>query len=276
MINITGYSERGVINSFFYELKYFNTDDMTRLNLLSEFISMIRFPFGEPKYIKLNNISKAEILIEQSFSDFGDADILILIDSEKGRHALFIEAKVKTYSRNEWRLGDEYKEFLSYLQPGKQINRNKKHGTSNLFTQLYFKQRLFNELNKLSIPDNLSIEIPFTYFNKKLRKTGSNKVVEEALKKIWKYRANGYFVCLIPNDNNSLDLLYPPFTDLEGNNQSATYGKLEGLFTKKWGQITWNKIHRFCSNPEHIFNETLKVFAWNNGQIDKLDVATRN
>ncbi len=276
MINITGYSERGVINSFFYELKYFNTDEKTRLKLLGEFISMIRFPFGEPKYIKLNNISKAEILIEQSFSDFGDADILILIDSEKDRHAFFIEAKVKTYSRNEWHLADEYKEFLSFSQSSQGIISTPKNATSNLFTQLYFKQRLFNEIKQFPVSDNLRIEIPFNNFNKRLRKTGSNKIVKEAVKKIWEYRANGYFVCIIPNDNNSLDLLYPPLTDLETNNPSTIYGKLEGLNAKKWGQITWNKIHRFCSNPEHIFNETLKVFNWNNGQIDKLDVATRN
>lgn len=267
MIKITGYSERGVINSFFYELKYFNTDEKTRLNLLSEFISMIKFPFSEPQNIRLNNISKAEILIEQSFSDFGDADVLILVDSGEDNYAFFIEAKVKTYSRNEWLLADEYKEFLSSLQPAQQIIRNKKNANSNLFTQLYFKQRLFNEIQRLSVLDNPYIEIPFNNFNKKIRKTGSNKVVKEAVKKVWEYRANGYFVCLIPNQNNHLDLLYPPFTDLEENSPLATYGKLEGLNTKKWGQITWNKIYHFCSNPDYFFKETLRAFKWNNGQI---------
>lgn len=271
MINITGYSERGVINSFFYELKYFNTDEKTRLNLLGEFISMINFPFVEQKNIRLKNISGAEIFIEQSFSDFGDADVLIFIDSGEDKYAFFIEAKVKTYSRNEWLLEDEYKAFLSLLQPGQQIISNKKYANSNLFTQLYFKQRLFNEIQRLSLLDNPYIEIPFRYFNKRIRKTGSNKVVEAAVKKIWEYRANGYFVCLIPNQNNSLDLLYPPFTDLEENNLLATYGKLEGLNTKKWGQITWNQIHRFCSIHNNIFEGTRNVFDWNKGQIDNLD-----
>lgn len=232
---------------------------------------MITFPFGEPKNIKLNNISKAEILIEQSFSDFGDADVLILIDSGEDKYAFFIEAKVKTYSRIEWLLADEYKEFLSFLQPGQQIIRKKKYANSNLFTQLYFKQRLFNEIQRFSILDNPYIEILFNNFFNKIRKTGSNKVVKEAVKKVWEYRANGYFVCLIPNDNNSLDLLYPPLTDLEENNPLATYGKLEGLNTKKWGLITWNKIKRFCSNHGNTFEGTLKVFDWNKGQIDNLD-----
>ncbi|RFT15009.1 MAG: hypothetical protein OP8BY_1119 [Candidatus Saccharicenans subterraneus] len=54
MINITGYSERGVINSFFYELKYFNTDEKTHLNLLGEFIwnKMYQFCLNPDHFFK--------------------------------------------------------------------------------------------------------------------------------------------------------------------------------------------------------------------------------
>lgn len=216
----------------------------------------------------MNTMTAAEILIEHSFSDFGDVDILMLINSIKEKFAFFIEAKVKTFSKKEWSLKDEYKDFLAFIKTGHEKIEKNKYGTSNLFTQLYFKQRLCYELAKPDGFENLKKGINISYFNKSgknPRKIGANEVVHRATKKLSEYSQNAFFVCLIPNQKQSLGLLSPPLTDLEENSQAATYGKLEALNTKKWGQITWHKIRSFCK--KHKFQETLKVFDWNKNQV---------
>jgi len=282
VIRITGYSERGVINSFFYELKYFNTDEKTRLNLLGEFISMIRFPFSEPQNIRLNNISKAEILIEQSFSDFGDADVLLLIDSEIWNFCVFIEAKVKTSTKTAWKLDKQYNEFINHLYPEpytyppnspfqsrKKIYKNKqKYISSNLFAQLYFKQRLCYELSQGRLKEMLDPYfegINFGPLNKSpnhYRKIGTNEIVQNAIIKLNNYSQNAHFVCLIPG-NDSLSSI----ADINNLSYITGYETLIGWDLSRWGQLTWKQIRDFCSESGHKFDETEKVFSWNENQI---------
>jgi len=62
MMDIKGYSERGMINSLFYEMKYREDGK----NLLDEFVSLIKFP----KYYQGFKISGGAVYIEQPYSDF--------------------------------------------------------------------------------------------------------------------------------------------------------------------------------------------------------------
>ncbi|NPV82462.1 MAG: hypothetical protein HPY46_02600 [Candidatus Aminicenantes bacterium] len=193
----------------------------------------------------------------------------MLIDYKKEKFAFFIEAKVKTFSKKGWSLNDEYKHFIDFIKQSHDKNEKQKYGTSNLFTQLYFKQRLCSELSKPEGFEKIKKGINFSHFNKSNknpRKIGLNEVVLRATEKLSEYSQNAFFIFLIPEQNQSLDLLSPPLTDLEENTRAAAYGKLEALNTKKWGQITWPEIHSFCSKT-CLFKETLNVFTWNKNQL---------
>jgi len=70
-MEILGYSERGVINSLFYEVKF----SQNNLQHLSDFLSKISFPYREVEF----KLRDAMVMIELSFSDFGDALFVALV-----------------------------------------------------------------------------------------------------------------------------------------------------------------------------------------------------
>ena len=110
-MKILGYSERGVINALFYDISNSYKD---KPKLISDLLNKTIFIHKKEKF----NISEEYIiLIEQSFSDFGDSDVLLLIENQGEKQAVFLEAKVKTYSRNKWRLVDEFDKFLRENDP---------------------------------------------------------------------------------------------------------------------------------------------------------------
>jgi len=61
-MDIKGYSERGMVNSLFYEMRYREDGN----DLLDEFVSLIVFP----KYFQGLKISGESVYIEQPYSDF--------------------------------------------------------------------------------------------------------------------------------------------------------------------------------------------------------------
>jgi len=124
-MEILGYSERGIINSLFYEMKF----SKNNLKLLNDFFSLVSFPYRAVTF----QISDVKILIEQSFSDFGDADAVILVNNQGDKQAIFIEAKVKT-SQGKWSIYDEFEKF----KRGVPKSEPPKGFSSNLFVQLYF------------------------------------------------------------------------------------------------------------------------------------------
>ena len=167
-MEIIGYSERGLINSLFYEIKY----SKNSLKLFNEFMSLISFPY-------LNNIDflikDITIFIEQSFSDFGDADAVFLIDNNGRKQSIFIEAKVKTFHRLSWSIEKEFKNFDEGI-------KQDKVSSSNLFTQLYHKLRLIRALKNGGILSLLKgISFP-QCSSRNIRKIGNNRVVLRAVK----------------------------------------------------------------------------------------------
>src|SRR5207249_796984 len=89
---------------------------------------------GRPEVIE--SVSVDTVLIEQSFSDFGDADVLVLASTPEEKVAFFCEAKRGRWwtLKKEW---DEFKYRFQHPPPG---------GVSNVFRQLYLKQRLVQPL----------------------------------------------------------------------------------------------------------------------------------
>lgn len=79
-VEIVGYSERGLLNPLFYEIR----SSPSSLQLLANLLSLIYFPRVGVDF----RIRGAKILIEQSFSDFGDADAVLLIDNEGAEQSI--------------------------------------------------------------------------------------------------------------------------------------------------------------------------------------------
>ena len=74
-IDIIGYSERGIVNALFYEIVRSSNPS----GLLHALLDRATFPFARCRPVRGN----AEILIEQSFSDFGDCDALVMVRADE-------------------------------------------------------------------------------------------------------------------------------------------------------------------------------------------------
>lgn len=251
-MEVLGYSERGLINSLFYELKYSEKN----LDKLNKLLSLADFPYKENKGDRFNfNISRAKILIEQSFSQFRDADIVLMIENNNKQQIVFIEAKVKTFQRKSWEIFREFNEFDKL---------RKKSGvvSSNLFIQLFLKVELAKTL-QLPMEEaiaKLQEGIEFPNFSKRNpRKIGENGVVVDAVKECWNYRIEPFFIALLPEKEVNIEEFY---NDNLKNSDPQNY---YGWDIKKLGFITWEQVENFCN--KNNFENTLSCFKWNEEQI---------
>lgn len=239
-----GYSERGVINSLFYAIKASSNSD----EILRDFLALIAFPWASPSF----DVTKAILLIEQSFSDFGDADAVLLLDTSAGKCAVFLEAKVKTTGRSTWTVANEFAEF----DFGIRLN---KVSSSNLFTQIYHKVRMVTALNQggLACPGD---GIPFpTCSSKVLRKIGHNQVVLQATKLVALFCGKSYYVALLPGSAGSI---------AQFSAQTLKDYKPGGFLDwsmDNWGYVTWAQVEAFCKKWR--LSDVEKTLRFNQGQI---------
>lgn len=243
-MEILGYSERGLINSLFYELKY----SPDNLQLLNNLLSLVSFPYRTVNF----QISEAKILVEQSFSDFGDADLVLLVNNVKSKQVIFIEAKVKTYQRAYWNIFEEFEEFKRGIEKDK-IN------SSNLFIQLYHKVRLVKTL-QIGGLKQLQNGVQFPRCSSKShRKVGGNKVVLKAVNKLMDYYNETLFIALLPENDSNLRNFY--------NDTLKDYspGGFQEWDIKDWGYISWIRVEEFCR--KNNLKGTLKNIKWNEGQV---------
>ena len=243
-MEILGYSERGLINSLCYELKY----SPDNLQLLNNLLSLVSFPYRTVNF----QISGAKILIEQSFSDFGDADLVLLVNNFRSKQVIFIEAKVKTYQRACWNIFEEFKELNGGIE-------KEKVSSSNLFVQLYHKVRLVKTLQTGGIKQlQNGVQFP-RCSSKSHRKIGDNKVVLNAVNQLMGYHNEALFIALLPEDDSNLRNFY---------NSTLKYydpGGFQEWAIRDWGYISWMRVEGFCR--KNNLKGTLKNFKWNEGQI---------
>ncbi|MCL2247342.1 MAG: hypothetical protein FWC10_09590 [Lentimicrobiaceae bacterium] len=224
---IYGYSERGIFNSIVYYLD--GNED-----LIGKFLKDA-LNIGE-----FSNITHSfTFLIEQSFSDFGDCDLIIIAEqiSDKEKTVIFIEGKRgKSFS-----LENEYKKFFS------------KFSTSNLFIQLYFKYLLSKGNDEELIDKALEGRI-----NKHNRKIGKNKVVLEARNKYIKDANQYYYVAIIPKEKDDAKKI-------------TQYFKKLALMTgvKNIQCASWQDIEKFFGSISNPNNDVIENFKYNKGQIYK-------
>ena len=242
-MEVLGYSERGVIGSLFYEMRERKTPE-----LVAELLSLASFPYRDVAF----DVRSAKVFIDQSFSDFGTADALLLVENGGIKQAIFIEAKVKTSGTRLWSVVKEFEAFRKGVE-------EVKVSSSNLFTQLYHKVRLAKALQAGGI-ERLDKGVCFPEASSKTeRKIGRNKVVRRAACQLLSYAGDALFVALVPEDTENLKTF---FQDTLKSYQLESFPKWE---TRSWGYLTWRQVEDFCR--AHHLPETVKVFEFNEGQI---------
>ncbi len=243
-MEIIGYSERGMLNSLFYEIAYSQND----LQLLNEFLKSIYFPYKAINF----QISEAKLLIEQSFSDFGDADAVLLLNNQGNNQIAFIEAKVKTSQRKRWNISEEFGEFTKGIAENN-IN------SSNLFVQLYHKVSLIKALQDGDIKQvQNGVQFP-KGSAKKNRKIGENKVVLKAVNLLVPYCSDALFIAIVPDNNSSIKAFYQD-TLKDYKPSGFQYWNI-----MNWGFISWEDVESFCK--KHGLSRTIENFCFNKGQI---------
>lgn len=221
-MNIYGYSERGMINSIMYS---------TTPDQMSRFISLLTGDILVP-----DDYNSIEILIEQSLSDFGDADLIIMYTASNKRTVLFIEAKVKTLETKNWNIDSEYRKFN---------DEKYKYKGSNIFRQLLLKKALVD--NRKCVQSGVKITDPRVYGQRNIKKIGNNRIVQKAVEKIIKSDRFMY-IGLIPDTQNNIASLH-----LDENESFIHFKSWEDIliFAKK--EDLKNPLLNFDYNSGQIF-----------------------
>jgi hypothetical protein len=248
-VNILGYSERGALNALLFEISY--SDRSTDLVLQ---------PLRKANFLREDEnrlprqVRQVTAVIEQSFSDFGDADAILLLDTEERKTAVFIEAKVKPSQTQQWRIQHEYAKFEKGVEPPAQVS------SSNLFTQLYHKVRLVQAAQCSDYRQILRQGIPFpSCSTKSIRKIGLNPVVLRALEEIRPYLNHVIYLGLIPDTPANVAYF------LEAGLPPAELPDMPGWDTSSWGFLCWHDVNEFCQQENLL--RTQAVLKFNSGQI---------
>lgn len=260
-MELRGYSERGVLNALFFELHHSGHGT----GWLAELLGICKFPGkdGNPRSRdarsrRFEKIKNARVRIEQSFSDFGDADALILLDGADRQRSVFVEAKVKTYQDNWGSISAEWSRFEEMLHGGGLVGvgrGRRSRRRSNLFVQLYRKQQLVRKLqNEDLLPDPIAARWSL----------GDNVVVRRAADELRLYCGEPWFLALVPDPPERLEAF---FRTLPPQPHAAL---LPHLRTDRWGFLSWKEMEDFCGsevNGRPRLPETLLTFKYNRGQI---------
>jgi len=244
IVKVTGYSERGVLNSLLYQIAYSEQAN----DLLAGLLATAHFP--RQGRLELA-IREAEVLVEQSLSDFGDADAVLLLRTLDGPVCVFVEAKVKPCQAPPWRIEQEFDRFWAGTQ-----------GTvdsSNLFTQMYHKVRFSQALRVGWTQLEQGVRFPPSS-SKATRKIGNNAVVRRAVEKMRPYIGCTYFLALVPDETRRVVAF---FERLLAHVLPEGY---EGWDTAWYGHLSWHEVEVFCQ--ERKLSHTLDVLEFNRGQID--------
>jgi len=243
-MNVIGYSERGALNSLLYEICYSGSPE----GLLGELLAQVHFPFLTRNAA---SFTEATVLVEQSLSDFGDADAVMLLRGGDGPLAVFVEAKVKASQTAAWRIEEEYQQFVEGTAT--------KVNSSNLFTQLYHKVRFVGGLKRGGIAE-LEHGLPFPPSSTRARrKIGHNPVVKRAAEQIQPFLDQVRYVALVPDEPERVAGF---FTATLATSAPRGYDEWN---THDYGFICWSEIESFCH--ARGLGNTVRVFEFNEGQI---------
>lgn len=259
-MEVFGYSERGIIDALFYSIYFSKGTNLTSNLLLKNLLEKTRMPLiGDREWGNiLEGFDDYEVYIENTMSEFGDPDVVILCKKE-GNYAgcIFIEAKV---SKSGAVLKGEFNRFVTEVVKPKGAARA---GTSSLlFSQLSLKWLSINKAVKGFVDNSsmgkllaLNLSPP-----KSGRKIGSNNIATDLFNKIKTIDSDDiYFVALVPDRGAILNshfktAILPELSALLGNSQVS-----------RWGYLTWQDVEHFCNKSN--FTHCMAMFNYNKGHI---------
>ena len=225
-MEILGYSERGAINALLYEIAFSSApvDGVTSLLRQAAFANCA---------LQLDDVSGVTCLVEQSLSDFGDADAILLLHRPSGGTAVFLEGKVKPAQTSVWTLQREFERFKDGLESTV--------SSSNLFAQLYHKVRFVGAAT--CGDQRLSRGVTFPHCSsKRLRKIGGNPVVLRAVEQVGPFLNDPYYVGLVPDSPQNVRT----FVSERLNN--SRFDVLDGWDVSRWGFLCWTDVAKFCAD----------------------------
>jgi hypothetical protein len=244
-MELLGYSERGAVNALFHEIYYAQHSE----TLLHGLLSLAQFPFCADAMPP--PVSAAQVLLEQSFSDFGDADVVVLTKSAEHKTAIFLEAKVRAAQKKSWAIKKEFDTFRGDVGKGKVA-------CSNLFAQLYLKTRLVEGLRSCVSVECCEVEMPPCFWGKTpktTRKIGKNTIVLEAARRVRTHLDETRYIALLPGNPADIQSFFT--TTLP---QAGDMG-LPGWDVTNWGFLAWQDVKAFCA--KNTLHNTLAVFGYN-------------
>jgi len=253
-MKITGYSERGAVNALFYEIAYSSAP----LRRLEGFLALAHFGGG----LQIaEGLSGAQVFIEQSLSDFGDADAILLLDVGERRTLVFLEAKVKSSSAEDWTLDREFGQFMEGCRTDRKLN------SSNLFTQLYHKTRLVEGLVSSGGVTALKNGLDFPACSTKgRRKIGQNPIVLKVVNEIAGYATDVWYLALVPDTTKNVRAF---FEDLA----KGPWPLPKAPNLARWGGLAWENVLGFCDSAN--LPNTRRILEFNGEQICSQKAAQR-
>jgi len=243
-VRVCGYSERGIFNALLYDIGF----SLDPVAALAGLLSLVCVPGAA---VDFSGLEGAEVLVEQSLSDFGDADVILLLHGAGWHRVVFIEGKVKPSQRSSWTAQSAWRDF--------QARRSGSLDSSNLFTQLYHKVRFISTLRKGGV-GALQQGVPFPACStNELRKLGSNPVVLRAARMIEAYASEAFYVAAVPDSLSNLIDFYAGEL-AKGPADDVTEWDITG-----WGFVSWEQVEKYCR--QHGLHSTVRTFDFNRGQI---------
>lgn len=252
-MQLLGYSERGFINAFFYEVfRHPNSTEIIRA-----FLALAHWPLLTSRPAVVETATVDTVLIEQSFSDFGDADVLILASTPQEKVAFFCEAK----RGRPWRVKKEWGQFKARFQACLA------GGVSNVFRQLYLKQRL---AQSIVAGDDLKAGIEFdgvlrTTRGNQRRKIGKNKVVLKAVEMLKPHVGSAYFLILTPEPWR--DEMKTLFQGVQNFNPPPGDPRPRSWDVTRWGIISLQDVVQLCKDKDRPLPHAAAVADFNEGQL---------
>lgn len=250
-MQLLGYSERGFINAFFYGVRCHPAPS----EVVRAFLGLVQGPARAILPATIESASVDIIMIEQSFSDFGDADAVILASTSQEKVAFFCEAK----RGRKWKLKTEWDKFKARFQT------NMAGGESNVFRQLYLKQRM---VQALAAGDDLHTGIEFDGVLRpnrgtRRRKIGKNKVVLKAVGKLEPNVRSAYFLILTPErwQDGTTALLQ----DIQEFGPPPCDPRPRPWDISRWGVIGLRDVVQLCTDKR--LDHAAAVAEFNEGQL---------
>ncbi len=246
---VVGYSERGLLNAIVHDLQ--RSDSCTQH--LSRLLQLSKPDLKIPR-----DLISVEFLIEQSFSEFGSADLVVFLDTADNRkgYTVFVEAKVACHQK-KWSIKTnelvKFQKKIDFLN--NDTDASKRICNSDLFTQLFFKQLMVETVQK---GENSHERL--RGFGKEKEGSrislGNNPVVKKAVERLEKHLDGVFYIALIPASEIELDSYLR--SDLK---------VLKKTLREPISYLTWESISAFCKENPSDFPLTLNGFEYNGTQI---------